>query len=162
MAKHFTDTSRFWVIFDTCTIPYYYLDVHKLLAIPRDATLRYNYKEEYLSSAAIRASLNPRSAPRFGLLFYAQRCGFRRGDATPPTGTLFDQMLWVPTRIVEMLCIPARDGEAFNYDFKVLRYPRIERTAMTRVLDTFMRHKEIPFNKWIAISSELVHCHINR
>lgn len=155
MAKQFVDTTRFWVIFDTCTIPYYYLDVHKLLAIPRQATLRYNYKEKYLSPTAITASLNPRSAPKFGLLFYAQRNGFRRGDDTPPTGTVFDQMFWVPTRIVEMLCIPTRDGEAFNYDFKALRYPRIDRPAMMRVLDPLIRDKQIPFNKWIAISSEL-------
>ncbi len=155
MPKLFADTSRFWVIFDTCTIPEYYLDVHKLLAFPRDATLRYNYKEKYLSPSAVTASLNPSTAPKFGLLFYAQRNPFHRGDGTPATGTIFNEMLWIPTRIVEMLCIPARDGETFNYDFKVLRYPSIDRAAMTRVLDPLIQRREIPFNKWVTISSEL-------
>jgi hypothetical protein len=155
MPKLFADTSRFWVVFDTCTVPEYYLDVHKLLAVPRGATLRYNYREKYLSPSALKASLNPSTAPRFGLLFYAQRSGFRRGDGTPATGTIFNEMLWIPTRVVEMLCIPARDGETFNYDFKVLRYPSIRREAMARVLEPLKQHKEIPFNKWVTISSEL-------
>jgi hypothetical protein len=157
MSSLFADTSRFWVIFDTCTVPDYYLDVHKLLAIPRDATLRYNYREKYLSPSAITASLNPSTAPKLGLLFYAQRNGFRRGDGTPATGTIYNEneMLWIPTRIVEMLCIPARDGETFNYDFKVLTYPFIDRAAMTRVLHPLIQRREIPFNKWVTISSEL-------
>lgn len=155
MSHRFADTSRFWVIFDTCTIPEYYLDVHKLLAIPRFAILRYNYKEKYLSSSAITASLSPNTAPKFGVLFYAQRSGFSRGDSTPKTGTIFSQMLWIPTRLIEMLCVPARDGETFNYDFKVLSYPCIDRAAMTRILDPLIEHQETPFNKWVAISSDL-------
>lgn len=155
MPTLFADTSRFWVIFDTCTVPDYYLDVHKLLAIPRNATLRYNYKEKYVSPSAIWESLNPSTAPKLGLLFYAQRKGFRRGDGTPATGTIYDEMLWIPTRIVEMLCIPARDGETFNYDFKVLSYPSIDRAAMRRVLDPLIQRGEIPFNKWVTISPDL-------
>jgi hypothetical protein len=155
MPELFADTSRFWVIFDTCTIPDYYLDVHKLLAIPQGATLRYNYRQKYLSRSAIAASLNPSLAPRFGLLLYAQRSGFRRGDGTPATGTTFDEMLWIPTRIVEMLCIPARDGETFNYDFKALRYPSTDGKAVKRVLDPLIQSREVPFNNWVTISSEL-------
>jgi hypothetical protein len=64
-------------------------------------------------------------------------------------------MLWVPTRIVEMLWIPARDGETFNYDLKVLRYPSLDRGALARVLDPLIQQKEIPFNKWVTVSSEL-------
>lgn len=155
MADLFADTSRFWVIFDTCTVPDYYLDVHKLLAFPKDATIRYNYREKYLSPPAVTASLNPAIAPKFGLVLYAQRKGFRKGDGTPATGTIFPEMLWLPTRIVEMLCIPARDGETFNYDLKVLRYPSIDRSAMTRILGPLIQRNEIPFNKWVTISSEL-------
>jgi hypothetical protein len=155
MSHPFSDTSRFWVIFDTCTLQDYYLDVHKLLAIPRSATLRYNYKEKYLSSSAITASLSTGTAPKFGVLFYAQRTGFSKGDATPKTGTIYSEMLWIPTRLIEMLCIPIRDGETFNYDFKVLSYPCIDRPAMTRILSPLMQCKEIPFNKWVAISSDL-------
>jgi hypothetical protein len=155
MADLFSDTSRFWVIFDSCTVPDYYLDVHKLLAFPKDATIRYNYREKYLSPPAVTASLNPAAAPKFGLVLYAQRNGFHKGDGTPATGTIFADMLWLPTRIVEMLCIPARDGETFNYDLKVLRYPSIDRAAMTRILSPLIQRNEIPFNKWVTISSEL-------
>lgn len=155
MPERFTDTSRFWVIFDTCTVPEYYLDVHKLLAIPRGATLRYNYREKYLSASAVTASLNPTTAPQLALLLYAQRNGFRKGDGTPATGTIFPEMLWIPTRIVQMLCIPARDGETFNYDFKVLRYPCIDHTVLMQILNPLIEHREIPFNKWVTLSSEL-------
>lgn len=155
MAAQFSDLTKFWVIFDTCTVRDYYLDVHKLLAIPTNGTLRYNYKEKYVSPQAVAASLNPTTAPKFALLLYAQRIGFRQGDPTPPTGTIFREMLWIPTRIVEMLCIPPRDGETFNYDFKMVRYPCFDRQAMMRILAPLIQRKEIPFNKWVALSSEL-------
>jgi hypothetical protein len=155
MAKTFGDTSRFWVIFDTCTLPDYYLDVHKLLAIPKGATLRYNYKEKYLSASGLEASSHPHSAPKLGMLFYGQRIGFHRGDGTPPTGTMFQAMLWIPTRIVEMLCIPERDGETFNYDFKVLQYPSFDHEAVRQILEPLVQARETPFNKWVTTSSEL-------
>jgi hypothetical protein len=155
MAKPFSDTSRFWVIFDTSTLPDYYLDVHKLLAIPKGATLRYNYKEKYLSTSALEASRHPNTAPKLGMLFYGQRSGFHRGDETPPTGTMFEAMLWIPTRMVEMLCIPERDGETFNYDFKVLQYPSLDREATRHILAPLVQSRETPFNKWVTTSSEL-------
>lgn len=156
MSKLFNDTSRFWVVFDTCTVPEYYLDVHKLLALPTGATLRYNYREKYLSESAVTASLSPATAPQLALLVYGQRKGFTKGEGTPKTGSIFPEMLWIPTRIVQMLCIPSRDGESFNYDFKVLRYPCIDREALMRILDPLIQHKEIPFNKWVTLSSELI------
>jgi hypothetical protein len=155
MSNLFADTSRFWVIFDTCTRPEYYLDVHKLLALPGDATLRYDYRETYLSPSAVAASLNPSAAPKFGLLLYAQRNGFHRGDPTPKTGTILNEMLWIPTRIVEMLCIPPRDSETFYFDFKLLSYPTLDRNAVARILSPLIRHNEIPFNKWVATSSDI-------
>lgn len=155
MPNLFQDTSKVWVIFDTCTRPEYYLDLHNLLALPVGATLRYNYREKYLSLPAVAASLHPSTAPKFGLLFYAQRNGFHTGEAAPETGTIYNEMLWVPTRIIEMLCIPARDGETFNYDFKVLGYPSIDQESVSRVLHPLIQQREIPFNKWVAISSEL-------
>ncbi len=151
----FTDTSKFWVIFDTCTVRDYYLDVHKLLALPTGGTLRYEYREKYLSPSGISASSNTVAAPRFGLLLYAQKSGFVKGSETPRTGTLFEDMLWIPTRIVEMLNIPPREGESFFYDFKVLRYPFLDQPELHRILAPLIAVKEVPFNKWVTTSAEL-------
>jgi len=64
-------------------------------------------------------------------------------------------MIWIPTRIVQMLCIPARDGPTFNYDFKVLGYPYMDRDAMSRILAPLIQRREIPFSKWVTTSTEL-------
>jgi len=46
MSFTFDDESRLWAIFDTCTKPHYYQDVHNLLAAPQGWVLRYEYRKQ--------------------------------------------------------------------------------------------------------------------
>jgi len=64
-------------------------------------------------------------------------------------------MLWVPTRLVEMLNIPPREGENFFYDFKLLGYPMINQVELDRILGPLISTREIPFEKWVVISNEI-------
>src|SRR5689334_5840571 len=93
----FPDKLRWWVIFDTCTRPEYYQDVHNLLALPRDVLLRYEYRSKYLSPAAIQAATNPNTAPLWVLLVYAQWALYKKDAPDPPPDTPDSQMLWIPT-----------------------------------------------------------------
>ncbi|MCL5286503.1 MAG: hypothetical protein M1453_07265 [Acidobacteria bacterium] len=148
----FRDESRIWVIFDTSTRPAYYLDVHNLLALPNGATIRYEYREKYLSDPAKTAALLQDHAPRHVLFFYGQSAKYQRGEPAPKTGTVLENMLWVPTRIGEMLCIPPKEGDNFHFDLKLTGYPNSNSKAKNDILEPLIASKDVPFNKWISIS----------
>ena len=67
----------FWVIFDTSQLMDYYSDVHNLLALPTNATMRYDYKQALISDAAMEHVERGFAAPV--LLIYVQKNGnYRR------------------------------------------------------------------------------------
>src|SRR5216683_3119537 len=108
MTLAMTDVDRFWVIFDTCTKLHYYPDLHKLMALPPGYILRYEYRAQWISDEALSAMTHPATGvPLQILLVYAQSRTYVRGGDSPdgehtPT---FGDMLWVPTRLAEMVNI---------------------------------------------------------
>ena len=150
----FNDNTRFWVVFDTCTIREYYQDVHNLIALPSGTTIRYEYREKYLSPAAVRAASNPETAPASVLLVYAQWNRYVRGNDAPPRSTPSSEILWVPTRFAEMQLIPPAEGANYFFDFKVLSYPKLDQTALMRILNPVITANEVPFNKWVCLSDD--------
>src|SRR5213080_3562204 len=94
------ESREFWVIFDTCARAEYYRDVHNLMALPKGAVMRYEYRDMYLSERALRLAVNDASAPSKILLVYAQKPGFPKGggDAVAPAG----ELEWVATRFGAM------------------------------------------------------------
>lgn len=150
----FKDRKRFWVIFDTSTRREYYLDVHKLLALPSGATLPYQYRAKYLSPDAEVAAKAPESAPSMVLLVYGQWNKYVKGDSTklsPP----MSEMIWIPTRFAEMQLIPAPEGGNYFFDLKVQGYPSVDKPALAKILDPLVAAGEVPFQKWVSVSSEL-------
>jgi hypothetical protein len=83
----FEDKKHFWIIFDTSTLREYYQDVHNLIALPSGASIRYEYREKYLSPSALTAALKPQSAPSAVLLVYAQWTNYVQGSPPPPSTT---------------------------------------------------------------------------
>lgn len=150
----FKDTHRFWVIFDTCTRPSYYLDVHNLLASPEGAVLRYEYRETWLADSAVAAATHPDQAPLAILLVYAERRDFQRGDPDPDAGTPSTEMAWVGTRFGEMLAIPTQ-GDKFFFDFKVLGYPHHDQATLMEILRPKIQQLETPFRKWVTLSDQM-------
>ena len=152
----FQDNTRFWIIFDTCTRPEYYRDVHNLLALPYGSTISYDYRDKYLSLTAKTAASNPETAPSRILLIYAQWNQYRRGGDNPPRSTPSSEMLWVPTRLAEMQLIPPPEGGTnFFFDFKVLGYPKVDTTALMKILNPLIAAAEVPFHKWVCLSDDL-------
>src|SRR5260370_33998851 len=93
-----SESQEFWVIFDTGTRPEYYRDVHNLLALPRGAVMRYDYRDTYLSERALRLAVNDAEAPAKILLIYGQKPGFTRGTGNDAAKGPAEQFRWVATR----------------------------------------------------------------
>jgi hypothetical protein len=150
----FSDRKRFWVIFDTSTRREYYQDVHNLIALPAGATVRYQYRDQYLSDAALNAVGDTASAPLMVLLVYGQWEKYVKGDRSklsPPAS----EMIWIPTRLAEMHLIPAPEGANFFFDFKVMGYPNVNKDTLKKILDPLVAAGEVPFQKWVSLSNNL-------
>lgn len=150
----YSDNAHFWVIFDTCTRPEYYQDVHNLLAMPREAVLRYEYRKKYLSDAAVAAALNPDAAPASILLVYAQWNGYHKGAAAPLADTPSEQMLWIPTRLAEIQLIPPPEGDNFFFDLKVLGYPKLDHETLMTILKPLIDSRTVPYRQWVCIAED--------
>lgn len=150
----FSDKTRFWIIFDTCTRPEYYKDVHNLLALPRGTTMRYEYRDMWLSPSALEAATSPATAPQKILLVYAQWQGYRKGEGTPRNIPPSSEMIWLPTRIADMQLI-VQEGANFFFDFKILDYPTIDNDQLMRILNPLIQAQEVPFYKWVSLSNDI-------
>lgn len=141
------------MIFDTCTRPEYYQDVHNLLALPKGAVMRYEYRDEYLSEQAFRLAVDKAAAPARVLLVYAQRPGYTRGadNAQAPA----EELQWVCTRFATMLAIPSTGGANFYFDFSVEGYPKLDAAALEKLLAPLIASSETPFQKWVAVSDDM-------
>src|SRR5579871_3225422 len=151
----------FWIIFDTSQLMDYYRDVHNLLALPAGATMRYDYKQKYLSEEAIRRANSNDSASV--LFIYMQKDGNYHRDekhTVAPEGAL--PFTYVATRLGNMLC-QVKDGESYYFDFQVGRYP-----AQNHVFDRLMHGLERigetpwatvrnggPSGKYVCVSTEM-------
>ncbi len=149
------DSREFWVIFDSCTRPEYYQDVHNLLALPKGAVMRYEYRDKYLSERALRLALDQQAAPARVLLVYGQRPGFTRGAGNTEANAPAKELHWVCTRFGTMLAIPSTNGANFFFDFSVGGYPKSDPEALRKILAPLITKSETPFNKWVAISDDL-------
>jgi hypothetical protein len=146
-----SEGAGFWVIFDTCTRPDYYADVHKLIALPPGWILRYDYRRKYLGQQAEEAIFGNAYQPNDALLIYAQSKSYSRGseelsDQVP------DDMVFCPTRLAEIALIPTPDGERAYFDIKVGGYPSPDNDSLDAIISGLLPKGETPYRKWVAIS----------
>src|SRR5437588_556061 len=106
----FTDSSRFWVIFDTCQLAAYYQDVHNLLALPKGAIIRYDYSTRYISENALAAIGGADSAPGDVLLIYVQHDGYTRGAGLEYQHAEGEKVFAIATRFARMRLVPNIGG----------------------------------------------------
>ena len=108
------------VVFDTCTKPAYYGDVHDLLALPNEGVIRYDYRETHFTDDALQLV---RSASNISvLLFYVQRADFVKGDDDPVGPIPLDDSIFVPTRWATVLArfpVEKSSGMRWAFDLKV-------------------------------------------
>ncbi len=112
----------FLVVFDTSTIPDYYLDVHNVLALPSNSLIRYEYRSKYLSNDALNI-LSDDPIQKLDVLFvYTQWDKYARGDVVPPPETPPDEMIWIPFRLGKLVNTNLTYGEIYNLDLMVGAY----------------------------------------
>lgn len=143
----------FWVIFDTCQYTQYYQDVHNLLALPEGATMRYDYKQDLMSDAAIKLAQEKTSHPI--LFVYAQKAGaYTRVGANSkrPDGIL--KTVFVATRAGKMLSV-TKDAKSYYFDFEVAGYPHQDRQLLGGILNELEENEETPWRKWVSVSTEI-------
>jgi hypothetical protein len=154
------------IVFDTCTHPQYYGDVHQLLALPPGSVLKYEYKR-YLFSEAAADFLAGRSAGDMPLdvaLFYGQLREYRKGDGDENLPMLrTSNAIFVPTRsarIVNVAIDPSSklDDELITFHLELRGYPSPSLPAIGSLMSYLEELNQLPFGDretqhcWIAMA----------
>jgi hypothetical protein len=149
---------NFWIIFDTCTRPEYYQDVHNILALPKNSIVRYNYNIKYLDSLSEKYLEND-EFPKKVLLMYGEFDGYQKGVSIEKFKDFRNSnqdFFVIPTRICELKNLQKINGEVY-FDLELQEYPYSENSSnindIIKSLDG-----AIPFNnkgKYIAISGSI-------
>lgn len=109
-----------FVVFDTCTQAEYYADVHRVLALPEGAVLRYEYKRYLWTSEAANAIETfidaPVGLPADALLMYGQKRDFKQGDPDPDEMLRWDDSVFVPTRSARIVSAKRTVGSSARSD----------------------------------------------
>ena len=153
------------VVFDTCTRSQYYADVHQLLALPSGTILRYDYQEKYFSPEAFAylRQLKETDCPADIILFYGQFNDYAKG-ADDPKGKLLDpnNSVLIPTRYARLRNVAVEeriggdDGSRtiVYFHMELSGFPDPDSEAIRPLLDMLAEKKELPFEKWVALTPE--------
>jgi len=152
------ENNNFWVIFDTCTRPEYYQDVHNILALPPKSIVRYNYNVKYLDNLSAKYA-DSAEFPKKVLLLYGEFNQYEKGTDVKKFKELRNSeqdFFIIPTRICELKNLQKINGEVY-FDLELQEYPYSENNSnvndIVKSLDG-----AIPFNsigKYIAISGSI-------
>ena len=146
---------QFLVIFDTCTEPDYYLDLHKLIAQPNESLINYEYKAKYLSSDLLKEleELSFLRMPKNVLLVYGQPEKMQKGKEVDKNTTA-EKMIWIPTRYARLQGKLQRIGDWFDFDLKLKGFPDVEKDEILKsIINELAEKGAVPYKKWVTISS---------
>lgn len=151
----------FVVIWDTCTKPAYYADLHKVMALPEGMVVRYDYRKKYFDPMSldcfVRLSKNE-IAEVSVILFYGEVDGYSKGSGDQPSGSVASHH--VPFRLGTVIraVISSGSDDANNdkvvYDIKLGKYPNVDKfdRLRTQMLPVFQQRG--PFSKWHTFFAE--------
>jgi hypothetical protein len=142
----------FWVIFDTSTKRDYYRDVHNLLALPPGSTIRYDYNQGHLSTAAIEEAKKGDASSKKVLVAYAQGKNFKKGGADPIGPIAYEQGIWIGTRIANLSHLQFSVNRYYFYP-EMLEYPAADDVAFGAIMQALAATQDTPFVKWVAMSN---------
>jgi hypothetical protein len=156
----------FFVVFDTCTHPRYYGDVHEVLALPEGAVIRYEYKRKLFSAGAAQEietlAQNPSYLSAPALLMYGEKKGFVHGAPEPTTMLRRADSTFTPTRSahlvavsVEKAAVPSED--VLNMHFQLRGFVDPDNPSVSELVDALEAGNSLPFGnkqheyKWISL-----------
>ena len=140
------------LIFDTSTKRDYYRDVHNIAALPVGATIRYDYRTNYFSEAALAAFKDGKASGASVLFIYAQTKSYHKGGADPKGAIEPDNGLWIAVR-TGVLRRARLIADRYYLDLEMREYPKPDKTTLASILEDAISRKEVPFEKWIALSA---------
>lgn len=154
------------IVFDTCTHPQYYGDVHQLMALPSGSVLKYEYKR-YLFSKDAAEFLTDRKAgdmPVDVALFYGQLREYTKGDrdeALPMLRT--SNAFFVPTRSAWIVNVAIDrsakpDEDVITFHLQLRGYPSPALPEIQSLMSHLEELSQLPFGErgrqhcWIAMA----------
>lgn len=142
-----------FVIFDTSTIPEYYLDVHNLLAYPSGWILRYEYREKYLCPKAIEICNKhiKESCDIPVLLMYGQGKNYLKSKCADKPKFEKHEMIWAATRFAKIIYINLENDNYYFY-MELGGYPSEDTNGLNAIIDCLGDY--VPFNKWVTVGYE--------
>ena len=142
------------IVFDTCTKPDYYRDVHKVLSAPTGTIVRYDYERRLWSDAAQRVVDNFTSLdkPIPTLLMYGQLKNYKKGDTDPDFMLTWDNAIFLPTRVAEVVNIGfdkrgSKERENIYVHLRVKGFLKPSAIEIEQLVRTLEQRKELPFGK---------------
>ncbi|MDP3737502.1 MAG: hypothetical protein Q8R02_08930 [Hyphomonadaceae bacterium] len=160
----------FFVVFDTSTQAPYYADVHRILALPPGAILRYEYKRSLFSPKAWEAMQklwDEGIGARIDVLvMYGEKKSFVKGQKDPDTMLTWEDSVFVPTRsarLVNIAKVPGDRPESDNFHFHMEMRGYVDPDA--REIETLVRALEaensLPFGtkdqySWVSVLPDSV------
>lgn len=145
---------RLPVVFDTCTKPTYYADVHRLLCLPEGGVIRYDYQSKHISPEMCSAFDGTTSFETV-LIAYAQARAYQKGGPVPSGMQRWEDMLWVGTRLAHLLDVwPEQRGNDRRYilALQVQGYPIRQEELVDSIFRPLHERGEVPYKIWVAQS----------
>ncbi len=145
----------FVVIWDTCTIPEYYTDLHKVMALPEGMLVRYDYKKKYFDSKSLSVFIklyNGEISEIEVIHFYGEVDNYVKGSGNPPRDTIVDHH--VPFRVGKVIrcnIFPGAGDEEDDkvvYDIKIGKFPNVYKYSRLRNQMEPAFREGSPFLKW--------------
>jgi hypothetical protein len=145
------------IIFDTCTLPEYYNDVHKILSFPRGHVVTYDYSASHIDAEAL-AMLKPLVGSREKrrvLLAYMQANEYKKGDPSPDAEVLPENAFATLTRLAELVAVREltnNNKTRYYLDLRLLGYPFDRRqTIANDIVAELRKRNSIPMRTYIAL-----------
>jgi len=145
------------VIFDTCTLPEYYNDVHKILSLPRGYVVTYDYSAGNIDPDALtilKTLVNSHEKRRV-LLAYMQAKEYKKGDPSPESQILPDGSFATLTRLAELVAVREltnNNKTRYYMDLQLLGYPFDRRQTIANDIVTELRKRNaIPMRTYVAV-----------
>jgi hypothetical protein len=145
------------VIFDTSTLPEYYNDVHKIIALPRDYVVTYDYSVKHISAdaVAILRRFNSETPTIRAVLAYAQAETYKKGDGSDSDQPISPPIFATLTRLAQVIAvreIKNDDGVRFYIDLQLRGYPFDRgRSIANHIVGKLLPLKTIPMRTYIVV-----------
>lgn len=156
------------IIFDTCTKPDYYKDVHKVLASPTGSIVRYDYERRLWTeeAQALAESILSNKRPIPALLVYGQVKDFKKGNDEPTFMLTSDNAIFIPTRCAKVVNFSIephtnKDRENLYLHLELDGFLRPDNTELQTLISELEAKRQLPFDrdkayKWVSACPDKV------